>query len=88
MYRLGLEAILGLQRRGDALRISPCIPTDWPGYEINYRDGETSYRISVRNPHGVNQGVKQVVLDGELLSGLDIQLLRDGKTHHVHVEMG
>jgi cellobiose phosphorylase len=88
MYRLGLEAILGLRRTGDALRVSPCIPTDWPGYEINYQDGATSYRISVRNPQGVNQGVKRVVLDGELLPGLDIQLLRDGRTHQVQVEMG
>lgn len=88
MYRLGLEAILGLRRKGDALRITPCIPKKWPGYEIQYRNGETSYRISVQNPRGVNQGVKRVVLDGEVLPGPDIPLLRDGETHQVQVEMG
>jgi cyclic beta-1,2-glucan synthetase len=88
MYRLGLEAILGLTRLGESLHIAPCIPKGWPGYEIHYRDGGTSYRISVRNPNGVNQGVKRVLLDGETLPGTDIPLLRDGGNHQVQVEMG
>jgi cellobiose phosphorylase len=88
MYGLGLEAILGLTRMGENLHIAPCIPKDWPGYEIHYRDGGTSYHISVRNPSGVNQGVKRVLLDGEVLPGADIPLLRDGRTHQVQVEMG
>jgi cyclic beta-1,2-glucan synthetase len=88
MYRLGLEAILGLRREGDVLHIAPCIPKNWPGYEIQYQNAGTSYRISVQNPRGVNQGVKRVVLDGEVLPGADIPLLRDGGTHQVQVEMG
>ncbi|HJX37765.1 MAG TPA: glucoamylase family protein [Anaerolineae bacterium] len=88
MYRVGLEAILGLQRSGASFQISPCIPRDWPGYRINYRDGGTLYRISVRNPQGVNQGVKNVMLDGDVLPGLEIPLLGDGKAHEVQVEMG
>jgi cyclic beta-1,2-glucan synthetase len=88
MYRLGLEAILGLTRVGEKLHIGPCIPKNWPGYEIQFRRGETSYRISVQNPSGVNQGVKRVMLDGEVLPGADIHMLRDGGTHDVLVEMG
>ena len=88
MYRLGLEAILGLHRVGEALRIDPCIPEDWSGYELTYRDGETSYQIRVENPDGVNRGVKQVTLDGEPLSGRDIPLPGDGRRHRVHVLMG
>jgi cyclic beta-1,2-glucan synthetase len=88
MYRLGLEAILGLSRQGETLHIAPCIPKHWPGYEIRYQYGETSYRISVRNPQGVNQGVKRVVLDGEVLPTADVPLLRDGQAHQVQVEMG
>jgi cellobiose phosphorylase len=88
MYRLGLEAILGLRRVGAALRIDPCIPKDWSGYELTYRDGETSYQIRVENPDGVNRGVKQVTLDGEPLSGGDVPLAGDGRQHKVHVLMG
>ena len=88
MVRLGLEAILGLCRRGKALQINPCIPKSWPGYEVTYRDGETVYQIRVENPDGVNRGVKQATLDGETLSEGEIPLLGDGREHEVHVLMG
>ncbi len=88
MYRVGLEAILGLRRMGQALRIDPCIPRDWSGFSIDYRHGSTTYHIRVENPHRVSRGVKQVRLDGELRPRLDVPLLRDGKPHRVDVRMG
>jgi cyclic beta-1,2-glucan synthetase len=88
MYRLGLEAILGLRTKGSTFTVSPCIPRDWPGYTVNYTRGETVYQISVHNPQRVNQHVKQVTLDGEVLSSTDIPLLSDGKVHQVEVVMG
>jgi len=88
MYRLGLEAILGLHRVGKALQINPCIPKDWPGYELTYRYGKTSYQIRVENPEGVNRGVKRVTLDGEILPGGVIPLLGDDRRYRVHVLMG
>ena len=51
MYRLGIEAILGLKRTGESLVIDPCIPSDWANYELTYRDSETLYIIRVSNPH-------------------------------------
>ena len=39
MYRLGIEAILGISRVGNALKIDPCIPEDWPGFKVDYRFG-------------------------------------------------
>jgi len=88
MVRLGLEAILGLRRVGKVLQINPCIPKHWPGYEMTYRDGETWYQIRVENPGGVNRGVRQVTLDGEVLSGGEVPLLGDGRQHKVRVLMG
>ncbi len=88
MYRVGIEAILGLQRVGNSLRIEPCIPKDWSGYTIEYRHGKTLYRISVANPEGVNRGVCQVTLDGERLPTGKVPLLQDGKRHEVQVQMG
>jgi cellobiose phosphorylase len=88
MYRLGLEAILGLRRTGDLLRIEPCIPKEWPGYEVTYRNGETVYHVQVKNPDGVSRGVKQVVLDGETLPDQGIPMLDDSRTHEVHLVMG
>ncbi|MFN2283650.1 MAG: GH36-type glycosyl hydrolase domain-containing protein, partial [Anaerolineae bacterium] len=85
MYRLGVEAILGLHRTGDALRIDPCIPKEWPSYEVTYRDGETVYHIHVENPDGECHGVTTVTLDGEPVEGNAIPLLADGNPHEVHV---
>jgi cellobiose phosphorylase len=88
MYRLGVEAILGLRKVGDTLQIEPCIPQDWAGYELNYRYGDTSYRISVENPDGVNHGVRQMTLDGEELDDKGVPLADDGNHHEVSVVMG
>lgn len=88
MYRLGLEGILGVRRVGRALRIAPCIPKDWPGYEVTYRDGATVYHIHVENPNSVNRGVRQVTLDGKVLPDAEIPLMGDGQRHEVHVMLG
>ncbi len=88
MYRLGLEAILGLRRVGNVLRFDPCIPKAWPGYELTYRYGKTSYHIRVENPDGVNRGVKQVTLEGGVWPGGEIPLLDDGRQYSVHILMG
>lgn len=88
MYRLFLEPILGLRRKGDNLQINPCIPKDWPGYRITYRNGKDIYHILVENPNGVSQGVKHVTLDGESLPDAEIPMIGDGQVHEVRVLMG
>jgi cyclic beta-1,2-glucan synthetase len=88
MYRLGLEAILGVQREGDRLCLNPCIPADWPGYEVTYHFGASRYEIHVRNPAGVEHGVRHLRLDGRLLPDGSIPLIDDGQTHEVELELG
>ncbi len=88
MYRLGIEAILGISRVGNILKINPCIPKDWPGYKLTYRFSATRYRISVENPEGVNQGIRRVVLDGKTLTDDGIPLSDDGGQHEVQVLLG
>jgi cyclic beta-1,2-glucan synthetase len=88
MYRLGLEAILGITRVGNALMIDPCIPRAWPGFKVDYRFGTSHYKIEVVNPHHVNQGVRQVLLDGIHLPGGLVPLSDDGQPHEVCVTLG
>jgi cyclic beta-1,2-glucan synthetase len=73
LYRVALEAILGFQREGDVLRMRPCIPASWPGYELTYKYGSATYHIHVRNPHHLEQGTAQV------------SLVDDGREHAVDV---
>jgi cyclic beta-1,2-glucan synthetase len=39
LYRLGLETILGVTRRGATLSIDPCIPAAWPACRITMKQG-------------------------------------------------
>jgi len=89
LYRAGLEWILGFQKRGSSLRIDPCIPRAWEGFEISYRYGDTPYSIAVKNPKGVCGGVSRISLDGAVLdAGAAVPLTDDGREHLVEVELG
>lgn len=88
MYRVGLEAILGLRREGMTLRIEPCIPQSWTNYEMTFRTQETIFQIRVDNPDGVCYHVKQVKVDDEIRPEGDIPLLNDGRAHRVQILMG
>ena len=64
MYRLGLEAILGITRAGTALVIDPTIPPAWPGFRVVYRYGAATYTIQVDNAAGTGHGVAALTVDG------------------------
>lgn len=88
MYRLGIEAILGISRQGNILKVDPCIPKIWPGFKIVYRFGAARYHISVENPENVNRGVDQVLIDGRVSPDNFIYLIDDARAHNVHIVMG
>ena len=70
------------------LLLDPCIPGDWPGFEITYRHRSTTYHIAVENPDGVERGVRALTLDGQPLDGDAVDLADDGQVHEVRVTMG
>ena len=88
MYRVGLEAILGLRREGSDLRIDPCIPSSWEGYEITYQFGETTYHIQVENTEHVCRGVRHLSLDDQQAYANILPLVDDGGRHEVRVSLG
>ena len=88
LFRVGLESILGLRPRGDRLGLFPCIPEDWPGFEVTYRHRSSTYRIAVENPHGSSRRVVGLSLDGQPLDGDEFELVDDGREHEVRVTLG
>ena len=94
MYRAGLEWILGFRVQGTQLRLDPCIPKAWQGFEIGYRYRSARYEIVVENPDGVNRGVGSWICDGvpqPLPPPGDparLILADDGAIHHVRVVLG
>ena len=88
LWRFGIEAVLGLRRRGDVLELAPCIARDWPGFEAEVRAGGAVYDIRVVNPDRVCRGVREVELDGRRLDAPRVPLRDDGGRHRVVVRMG
>jgi cellobiose phosphorylase len=80
MYRVGIEGILGLSLvEGKGFRINPCIPNDWKEYEINYKNNECSYLITIKRGDK-----KQVYFDGKALEDNFIPF-KDCGRHSVEV---
>ncbi|WP_010248384.1 GH36-type glycosyl hydrolase domain-containing protein [Acetivibrio cellulolyticus] len=88
MYRVGMEYILGFKKNGDGLSIDPCIPKGWTGFDIKYKYKDTFYRIAVKNPDGVNKGIRKIIVDEKELNRSIIELIDDKKEHSVEVIMG
>ncbi|MFG1375731.1 GH36-type glycosyl hydrolase domain-containing protein [Xanthobacter autotrophicus] len=90
MQRAGLESILGLRKDGNQLCLDPCIPKDWPGFELTIRHGEGRYRIVVENPDRVSRGIASATLDAIALPVRPLRIGLDAarQDHAIHVRLG
>jgi len=80
--------ILGVRPDYDGLRVAPCIPSDWEGFEVERTFRGARYRIRVRNPDGVSSGVRRITVDGEDIEGALIPPHCDGRLHDIEVLLG
>ncbi|MGH6821037.1 MAG: GH36-type glycosyl hydrolase domain-containing protein, partial [Methylocella sp.] len=60
MYRAGLEAILGIVREGNMLRVKPCMPPEWNEFQVSLKYGATRHEITVRRGSGAATSSPQV----------------------------
>ncbi|TFH36124.1 MAG: glycosyl transferase, partial [Anaerolineales bacterium] len=88
MYRVWIEEVLGLKKRGDQLIIDPVIPDWWDGFKLTLRHAEAVYAIEVQNPDHLQQGVAWLELDGKRLEHRYLTLDPEPVKHIVHVRMG
>ena len=73
-YRTGIEGILGLKLKGEkGFTIEPCIPDNWPGYEIYYKKDKCEYNIKV-----IRGTKKSISLNGKLLEDSIVPYLNSG----------
>ena len=87
MYRIWLEETLGFVLRGNQLTMKPCIPHDWPGFEIVYQFGTSSYEIKVSRSQGMSNTVHRQVLDGETTLLGPVSLIDDGQPHQLEITL-
>jgi cyclic beta-1,2-glucan synthetase len=89
MHRCGIESILGVQRRGDALLLAPCLPAHWPEATVLLRHGSVHYEIKFENPSGGTNAIESIEVDGLALPpGVRLVPLRaDSVQHTVRVRL-
>ncbi len=88
MYRVGLEGILGLTRRGATSRWTRASRRRGPASPIEWRFGKTRYTIEVENPNRRGGGVLSAELDGVAADSAAIPLVDDGGVHRVRIVLG
>lgn len=81
MYRLLLETLLGINRDGDQLILSPLLPATWPMFTIHYRYLQTLYHITITRIDHDAPDQESLMLDGRPLIG-NILPLRDDRHPH------
>ncbi|MBN8538095.1 MAG: hypothetical protein J0M15_13660 [Deltaproteobacteria bacterium] len=91
MYRAGLESLLGFELRGQKLRLHPCLPKSWKGFELRYQHGKTIYEIEViqQLPQLNEEKVASHILklDGKTLPSVEVPLVDDEGTHQIKLIM-
>lgn len=79
LYQVAVFTLLGIQVRGDKLRLCPRLPGAWPWARATLRVGRAVYHIGLR----AGAGPAPVTLDGQAVEGEEVVLVDDGREHHV-----
>ena len=74
------QYLLGVRPALDGLRVDPCIPAAWDGFEMTRRFRGAVVTVRVENPDHVSRGVVALDVDGTPVEGCvaPAGLLRDG----------
>jgi cellobiose phosphorylase len=74
------QRILGIRPDHDGLRVDPCLPSDWEGFDATRRFRGATYRISVSKPRGASGRVSSMVVDGRRVDGTLVPVAPEGAT--------
>ena len=87
-YYAASQYILGIQPDYDGLKLDPCVPSHWEGFEVSRNFRGAVYNIKVSNPDGINKGVKSLILNGEVISGNVLPSCPEGSINKVELILG
>ena len=63
------QYILGVYPTLNGLSVNPCVPKGFGDFTMTREYRGVNYKITVKNPNGVEKGVKSLVVDGQTLEG-------------------
>lgn len=86
-YTAATKYMLGIRPTYEGLVIDPCIPSDWKGFEVTRKWRGAVYKINVKNPGGVQKGVKSVKVNREEIHG-PVPVMPAGSINKIEVIMG
>ncbi len=87
MYRLLIEALLGVHREGDRLRLAPRLPKTWNTCKIHYRYRQTVYHIVINRLEADAPDANRLIIDGRQLDSTTFPLVDDRQEHFVELKI-
>lgn len=81
MYRLLVETLLGVNRVGDKLHLSPHMRKEWDTYIVHYRFHETVYHITFNRIKSLLEE-PHLLLDGQVQNFTNILNLQNDSVEH------
>ncbi|MFN8588842.1 MAG: glycosyl transferase [Candidatus Eisenbacteria bacterium] len=95
MFRIAVESVLGVTLVGGrTVRVKPCVPDDWPGFEMDYRipGGSAVLELRVQNPSGCSEAVVSATFDGQAVAvcdgAVEVPASRGAGRHRLDLVLG
>jgi cellobiose phosphorylase len=82
------QYILGIYPTHNGLQVNPCVPKDFGDFSVTRKYRGVTYEISVKNPAGVEKGVKSLTVDGVSVEGNVIPFEEGKEVVKVEMVMG
>jgi cellobiose phosphorylase len=82
------QYILGIQPQYNGLKVDPCIPKDWSGFEIVRKFRDAVYNIKVIKQKNVSKGIISLKVNGNKIDGNVIPVMHPNSVNSVEVTMG
>lgn len=81
------QGFCGIQPDYEGLRLDPSLPASWPEIKATRKFRGVTYRITIRNPDGRTNSIRQLVVDGKNLAGNLLPLPEAGSFVEVEATM-
>lgn len=82
------QAILGIKPDYNGLIVDPCVPKSFKKFNINRTFRKCRYHINISNPKGVEKGVKEIKVNGNVIPLGPIPVYKPNTDVNVEIIMG
>ncbi|MEJ2613479.1 MAG: glycosyl transferase [Ignavibacteriaceae bacterium] len=82
------QYILGIQPQYNGLKVDPCIPKEWDGFEISRKFRGLNFKIKIKNPKHISKGIDKLIVNGKEIEGNIIPIDKTESENIVQAIMG